>query len=49
MDELDRAAQILDRLRITLETELVQARSQRLLIRTLDAPGLFERAKRFES
>jgi glutathione S-transferase len=45
MDELDRAAQILDRLRITLETELVQARSQRLLIRTLDAPGLFERAR----
>jgi hypothetical protein len=45
MDGLDRAAQILDRLRITLETELVQARGQRLLIRTLDTPGLFERAR----
>jgi hypothetical protein len=45
MDELERAAQILDRLRATLEAELVQARGQRLLMRSLDTQGLFERAR----
>ena len=45
MDHLDRAAQILDRLRAMLEAELVQARGQRLLIRALDIEGLFERAR----
>ena len=45
MHELDSATQILDRLRITLEAELVQARGQRLLIRALDTQGLFERAR----
>jgi hypothetical protein len=45
MDELDHAAQILDRLRAMLEAELVQARGQRLLIRALDTQGLFERAR----
>lgn len=45
MGELERAAQILDRLRAALEAELVQARGQRLLMRTLDANGLFERAR----
>jgi hypothetical protein len=44
MNDLDHAAQILERLRATLETELVQARGQRLLIRDLDTPGLLERA-----
>jgi hypothetical protein len=45
MDELDHAARILERLRTTLEAELVQARGQRLLIRNLDTQGLFERAR----
>ena len=45
MDELDHAAHTLDRLRTTLEAELVQARGQRLLIRNLDTQGLFERAR----
>jgi hypothetical protein len=45
MEELDRAAQILDRLRTMLEAELEQARGQRLLIRALDTQGLFERAR----
>ena len=45
MNELDHAAQILDHLRTMLETELVQARGQRLLIRALDTQGLFERAR----
>jgi hypothetical protein len=45
MDELDRAAQILDHLRAMLEAELAQARGQRLLIRALDTQGLFERAR----
>ena len=45
MDELDHAARILERLRTTLAAELVQARGQRLLIRNLDTPGLFERAR----
>ena len=45
MDHLDHAAQILDHLRTMLETELVQARGQRLLIRALDTQGLFERAR----
>jgi hypothetical protein len=45
MDELDRAAQILDHLRAMLEAELLQARGQRLLIRALDTQGLFERAR----
>jgi hypothetical protein len=44
MDDLDRAAQILECLRTALEAELVQARGQRLLIRDLDTPGLLERA-----
>jgi hypothetical protein len=45
MNELDSTTQILDRLRATLEAELVQARDQRLLIRALDTQGLFERAR----
>ena len=45
MAELDNAARILERLRKTLEAELVQARGQRLLMRTLDTQGLFERAR----
>jgi len=45
MNELDQAAQILERLRTALETELAQARGQRLLIRALDTQGLFERAR----
>ena len=45
MNHLDHAAQILDHLRTMLETELVQARGQRLLIRALDTQGLFERAR----
>jgi hypothetical protein len=45
MNELDHAAQIIERLRTALETELVQARGQRLLIRDLDTPGLLERAR----
>jgi hypothetical protein len=44
MNELDDAVRILERLRSALETELVQARGQRLLIRDLDTPGLLERA-----
>jgi len=45
MNDLDRAGQILDRLRTTLEVELVQARGQRVMVRTLDTQGLFERAR----
>jgi hypothetical protein len=45
MDDLDHATQILERLRTTLEAELVLARGQRLLIRDLDTQCLFERAR----
>ncbi len=45
MAELDHAAEILQRVRIALETELMQARGQRLLVRDLDAQALFERAR----
>jgi hypothetical protein len=45
MNELEPAIQIVERLRTALETELVQARGQRLLIRALDTQGLFERAR----
>ena len=45
MGELERATQILDRLRAALEAELVQARGQRLLMRSLDTQGLFARAR----
>ena len=45
MNALEPAIQIVERLRTALETELVQARGQRLLIRALDTQGLFERAR----
>jgi hypothetical protein len=45
MSELDQATQILQRVRVALETELMQARGQRLLVRDLDIQGLFERAR----
>jgi hypothetical protein len=45
MIELDQASQILQRVRVALETELMQARGQRLLVRDLDNQGLFERAR----
>jgi hypothetical protein len=45
MTELDQATQTLDRVRVVLETELMQARGQRLLVRDLDAQALFERAR----
>jgi hypothetical protein len=45
MSELDQATQILQRVRVALESELMQARGQRLLIRDLDIQGLFERAR----
>jgi glutathione S-transferase len=45
MSDLEQATLIVERLRSVIETELVQARGQRLLIRALDTPGLFERAR----
>ena len=45
MAELDHAAEILQGVRVILETELMQARGQRLLVRDLDAQALFERAR----
>jgi hypothetical protein len=45
MTELDQATQTLDRVRVVLETELTQARGQRLLVRDLDPQALFERAR----
>ena len=45
MGELDQATQTLDRVRVVLETELMQARAQNSLVRDLDIQGLFERAR----
>jgi FlgN protein len=45
MTELDQATQTLQRVRVVLETELMQARVQNSLVRDLDTQGLFERAR----
>ncbi len=45
MSELEQATETLQRVRVALETELMQARGQRLLVRDLDTQGLFERAR----
>ena len=45
MTELEQAAQILDRVKTAIETELTQAQAQRVLVRDLDSQGLFERAR----
>jgi hypothetical protein len=45
MSELEQASRTLQRVRVALETELAQARGQRMLVRDLDIQGLFERAR----
>jgi hypothetical protein len=45
MTELEQAAQTLQRVRVALETELMQARGQNSLVRELNIEGLLERAR----
>lgn len=46
MDPLECALDTAKRMRESLQAELEEARSQRILIRQLDVQGLFERARR---
>lgn len=46
MDEIDRAIAITEKMRAALTTEVDGAREQRLLIRKMDADGLFARAQK---
>ena len=46
MDPLEHALDVATRMRDALQSELEEARQQRILVRQIDVQGLFERARR---